>query len=329
MSDDEVAGVGLSPNQLNKYRWRVEKLVEKVYSHEPLQLVIGKELIPNLITVEGKTFNPDVDNKEDVIFAIENISPFKKIYINGTVEDEEVKVVSSQVIKTPEFGGKPSGYACKLEHAMLGSVKSQLTVAIENNGGQPITIKAGPNNYGGIVDVVSTPGHPKSDIHFLNAEGEEVAFISHKAGKASNDFQQYSGVSKFIDHPEVITFIEDVKDYYGGDDIPSRGVKQRLIEDEELKLKSIYGHNFGNGEFGIDNVNLLIQGDVKLQQIGQATYDIAGSIMFDNGVVPDRGYEPSLIITYRTARSNRYFNNGRLGIWPTANIHKNRNDHLI
>lgn len=329
MSGDEVAGVGLSPNQLNKYRWRVEKLVDKVFSQEPLQLAIGKDIIPNLITVEGKTFDPSVDSKEEVVEAIQNISPFKKIYINGMVEDEEVKVVSSQVVKTPEFGGKPSGYACKLEHAMLGSVKHQVTVAIENNGGQPITIKAGPNTYGGIVDVVSTPGHPKSDIHFKNVDGEEVVFISHKAGQKSDDFQQYSGIAKFSDHPEVITFMEDVKDYYNGIVIPNKAVKQRAIQDEELMLKSVYGHHFGNGEFGIDNVNLLIQGDVRLQQMGNGQYAIAGSVIFENGDIPNQGYEPSLIITYRAARYNKYFANGRLGIWPTVNNYKKRTDHYI
>ena len=64
----------------------------------------------------------------------------------------------------------------------------------------------------------STPGTPKSDFHFLDLEGKEIVWMSHKDGSKASDFQQWGGISKNVpnthNHKETKEFLGDLKENF-------------------------------------------------------------------------------------------------------------------
>jgi hypothetical protein len=169
-----------------------------------------------------------------------------------------------------------------------------------------------------VVSVISSPFGYKSDFHFMDTEGNAVLHISHKYGNSPRDFQQWSGTSRrfqkaIFDHPETISFISALQGM--GNELPRASTVARRIKDNTLKQLAIYGTDFGS-EFGLNNVEAVLQGSLSLKNIGDCYMLIASHHGLRNPVVPSESYEPVFLAVHKKDRSDHGIKNARVTINP-------------
>lgn len=190
-----------------------------------------------------------------------------------------------------------------------------------------------------IVDRVDkVDGTPKADFQLIDENGASFVFISHKDGKTAKDFQQYGGVSdeKLRNHPEVVEFLalmkevsKDVDNDFSKLDVREYAVP---IKDPKLAEMAMFGNDVG-GSFSIDNVQLVMQGDIILDPIksdeGEGCYALnaSGHVMLNPALTGNKlqisssdSYWPCLYVSFRTGMGGSYgFKNARFFIWPLGN----------
>lgn len=178
-------------------------------------------------------------------------------------------------------------------------------------------------------------GTPKADFKIVDEDSEPFIFISHKDGKTAKDFQQYGGISdsKIFNHPEVVAFVNQMKaintDF---SELPVGGREFAvIIKDPKLAAMSIFGYELG-GSFGLNNVHLIMQGDILLDPIkteyGEGCYTLSasGHYLLNPGLTGNKlamsegdSYWPALYVSYRKGQGGTYgFKNARFGIWPSG-----------
>jgi hypothetical protein len=74
------------------------------------------------------------------------------------------------------------------------------------------------------------------------------------------------------------------------------------IKDKKLMFSLVYGKDFG-GQFGPNNVQIVIQGDVLFKKLKSGVYELTGSHVLINGEIPEGEYYPYLMSKYRSDRS--------------------------
>lgn len=159
----------------------------------------------------------------------------------------------------------------------------------------------------------------KADFCFIDIDGKEVGFVSHKHGISPRDFQQWSGTSKrfqeeVFSHPETQDFISTLKERFD-DILPSASTVARKISDQRLKHIAVFGNDFEK-EFGKNNVEAVMQGELKLID-KKDYYELVGShYTIKNGEIPLYGYEPVLMAVHKRDRSDHWIKNCRLTINP-------------
>jgi hypothetical protein len=147
-------------------------------------------------------------------------------------------------------------------------------------------------------DVQEIKGMPKSDFEFYDKNGKSVVFISHKKGGGPGAFQQYGGISKLLNNSIIRMYIQKLEEVVfadtGGYDFKSGIGYYQIIKDIELCKKSIYGLNYGQSTYGINNCNIVYQGEGKLVNKGDH-YIINAELVHYNGEIPSRnGYKPCI-----------------------------------
>jgi hypothetical protein len=221
----------------------------------------------------------------------------------------------SQLEKTAEFGGKGTGFGTRIEDAELASLQAQL---LDLKGNNPeITIRVGDRDVS-VADVVTTPGTPKSDFHFINSQGDSVAWVSHKDGSAATHFGQWGGMSDremlpvYNANPsvkqEVAQFIQDIKAIVG-EEMPRATTIARPAS-ELFQMISIYGNGFG-GNRGPQNVDVVLQGPVTISN-GQ----LVAPNMHSNGEPVKGAFEPAMMAMYKGDRSNFGIAGSRFSMYP-------------
>jgi len=97
----------------------------------------------------------------------------------------------------------------------------------------------------------------------------------------------------------------------------------RPIKDSNLKMLAIYGPDYGK-PFGYDNVTLLLQGNVKLNKIGNNTYEFDAAHISYNGEAPEGEYDAVLYGRYNPSRGgNHGIKALRSSIMPLAKLSGN------
>lgn len=217
--------------------------------------------------------------------------------------------------KTPEFGGKGVGAGTAAEDMHLREFQKELANVMKKAKVATIDMIVGKRRIKNVVAMDSTPGVPKADFHLLDLDGNEVAWISHKAGKSSKDFQQYGGVT----HPviqqskEVQKFIEDIRD------IRPEGLDRgesfwREVKETKVIHQSIWGIDYGKKR-GRNNVDEFHQGLMKLKKSGKS-YKIVSTHYANNGEEPKGEYDAYYVARYQGARGQFGIENVRLGVFP-------------
>lgn len=249
------------------------------------------------------------------------LDSLKNGIIPDTFETEDGKTVRlTGLEKTGEFGGKGAGFSTRDEDSALADLNKQLTAMKGDN--QSVSLQIGDKTVD-VAGFVSTPGTPKSDFHAVDADGNEVAWLSHKKGSKAKDFGQWGGMSDremkvvYASMPEakdeILKFAKDVIDKYPDGAIPRATTLARKITNGKLRGISIYGNGFG-GERGQQNVDLVLQGD----PIFQGNKLVATGSAHSNGERLQGEFEPVLMAMYKGDRDNFGVKGARFSIYPAG-----------
>jgi hypothetical protein len=192
---------------------------------------------------------------------------------------------------------KPTGNRANVmaaEEAAIRDLNKIFKALVKKQGPINIKVKGSKrifNNCVGVRNVseqVHIPGigkrEAKSDFNIIDADGNDVIFISHKKTGGAKAFQQYGGTTPAAgstkmkeetngpsewagnvieQHKEVQSFLGQVARRYdnAGGTLPNPMYK--IIKDKHLIMMSVFGPEYkanGPQNFSIDNVNVIGQG---------------------------------------------------------------------
>lgn len=301
MSEYLPSKVGLSSRTLLKKPGRLDNFVRRYRNQQPF--VRRGDAEPSLY----------LEYSADVLEQLEsNQIPC----VFKDVDGNDIRL--SELQKTPEFGGKYRGCSTLAEDIALKTLQDQLD-SIKTHEYEDVEITVG-NETVLANSVVSTPGTPKSDFHFVDSQQNEVAWISHKDGYSAGCFGQWGGISDrelesvYQEYPEVYdevtSFVEDVRDFVGNT-MPRATTIARPISSKHLKMVAVYGKAYG-GELGQQNVTAVLQGAVKIQN-GKL---VASSCNHYNSQELDQEYEPMLMAMYKGDRDQFGIKGARFSVYP-------------
>ena len=226
----------------------------------------------------------------------------------------------SQLFKDDAFKTRTGNPTAK-EEEQIKLVREQLEKIKQNIGSDFIRLKVGNNTYE-VTDVESTPGTPKSDMNFIGRNGVRLGFCSLKDGATAGAIQQWGGASVSREpliaaHPEVQAFIKTAKEMFPTE-IPQGTTVAREISDQKLRMQGIYGSGYG-GSLGVNNVDVLLQGTVRINSINFTEYKITGSAMtHSNGSTLPPEYQPVLMAIYKGDRSDYGIKNARINLYSKS-----------
>jgi hypothetical protein len=223
----------------------------------------------------------------------------------------------SMLYKDSDFSNRTQ-YTTAKQDKQINNVAIAINNIKEKTGLDYVSIKIIDQIYN-IKDVKSLEDKSKADLCFIDLHGNEVGYVSHKHGISPKDFQQWSGTSKrfqqeIYDHPETKDFIYTLKTIFD-DYLPPASSVARKIKDDNLKNIAVFGNDFGK-EFGKNNVEAVMQGELKLFEL-QDYYALTGShYTIKNGDIPLYGYEPVFMAVHKRDRSDHWIKNCRVTINP-------------
>ncbi len=170
------------------------------------------------------------------------------------------------------------------------------------------------------VLIVYVAGTPKADFALAAGDTAKI-FISHKDGSKPTDFLRWSGISSIKDDPAVASFVEAIKEENGGVFEPGQ-TYTRPITEEGFAYKAIYGKDFGSEEYGINNVQCVIQGSVTLTP-ADGVYELGGTGNIWTGEIPEGAYAPVFFAQYRSGRRDLGLENCESLVTPATKITRN------
>ena len=227
-------------------------------------------------------------------------------------------------LKTPEFGGKGMGSGTAAEDRYLASFRAELerVMAEEQDGAIDMLVGGRKVNVSGVGQ---PKGTPKADFFLYDDEGEPVAWLSHKAGSKSNDFQQYGGLTPrgtagaFERSKQVNAFIFKLTELFPNGMKSGDSVKREIKLDRDGKdivRKSIYGIDYG-GKRGLNNIDEFHQGEMKLAKKGKY-YVIKSNHSAENGYVPTDDYKAIFYARYSSDMNHFGITSMRVGVFTST-----------
>jgi hypothetical protein len=285
-----------------------------------LSIFLNKIKLKKPFTIEcgsGKTVKLHTEYSKYSLKDFERLKDKRGTILFETINPKG-KVRLSQLCKTSEFAGRTQKTTVA-EDKEVASLNKQLTEIMDSTGFDYVKVKVGKNNYT-VKSVIKTKGMPKSDFSFVDTKGKAVGFISHKDGTSPKGFQQWSGTSQqnaneIYKHKETQDFIKTLKGMFP-DGMPNATTVGRKINSPKLKKMAVYGQDVGAPRTGINNVDVLLQGTVKLKKTG-SSYEVTSSIHTKSNGQPISGlYEPILLAVYKGDRSDHGIKGARITINP-------------
>ena len=228
----------------------------------------------------------------------------------------------SQLYKDDAFKTRKGNPNAKEEY-QIKFVREQLEKIKEKIGSDFVKLRVGNNTYE-VTEVEKTPGfpEPKSDMNFIGRNGVRFGFCSLKSGVTARSIQQWGGTSVRFEpiiaaDPEVQAFVKTAKEMFPTE-IPQGTTVARKISNQKLRMQAIYGSGYG-GSFGINNVNVVLQGTVGINAISFTEYKITGSAMtHSNGSTLPPEYQPVLMAIYKGDRSDYGIKNARINLYSKS-----------
>ena len=294
---------------------------------------------------KGEGFTLDKDKKTKVVIGGKNAAATKKLLaklstVSALTENFKVKqtiilptvngglVKLNSLYKDAEFAGRTQASTAKEDYA-LALLREGINTALRKEGTDFIIVRINNVDYkvNGITTQRKVGGDVKSDFN-LTYNRSSVVWISHKDGGGVKGFQQWGGVTSragafFASHPEVLDFAKAVKAKTNGV-MPPATTYARPIKDAMLRLRSIYGPDYGTGSFGFNSCTVVLQGDPILLRENNGKYTLKSDEPFHyarkkSGVAKESvsdSYQPTLMAIYKGDRSNFDIRGARFAIQP-------------
>lgn len=307
---------------------RLVKLYDMIQSGKPLHKTDGNEVILKFASEEYAD-----------LFKNRDLQGIKKVAGNGVntfpffLDSQNNSITLNDLLKTPDFGGKGAGSGTVVEDENLYILKKKLNNLIGAEGGT-IRVVVGNKTFE-IAGAETQSGMPKSDFNLLDSQGKPVIFISHKKaggkGATADDFIRWSGYTMYADHPEVSAFNNALVKFLQDNNLEGLPNASRFIapiNDKELIRKLIYGPEYG-GENSKGNVNIIIQGEVEFENIGENKYRLTGEHTLLPPNTPEGEYTPYLTAGYRGDRKMFGIQNNEAIAMTKAIAHRSSNVYLL
>lgn len=179
------------------------------------------------------------------------------------------------LVKPP--GKDPHAY----EKRILMQLQTQLAQILAECGQESIPVRVDVFQFN-LARVEKTNGHPRADFVFITPRGTDILYMSHKAPK----HQQHSGVIRdFPNHPETLSFYQEVK-VRKPDGFKTKEKKLlRPVQDRMLAGAALFGAHFGQKLFGASNCNCFAVGELVLQEAEDGVYELkADEYLVNRGV---------------------------------------------
>jgi hypothetical protein len=170
-----------------------------------------------------------------------------------------------------------------------------------------------------VQEVIDLPENTqKADMMGVDAEGNPTLFISYKE-KSRGTPQQWGGISKRNEysqwvHPETQSFIADVAK--SRHKYPEGFFARRKIKDRDIKMRAVYGSDYGSPSFGPNNVHFVAVGDIQLGRSGSYLALSARERLLFSGDAPPKTFSPVFAARFDGNRSDCGIPFTRLGIFP-------------
>lgn len=244
--------------------------------------------------------------------------------ISAKVDNRPVKLkYPKDFYKSPEFGGKGVGAGTAAEDSYLKLFRKELEAVLLKESAAYIDLQIGGRTVRCTgIDKTKQTGRraPKSDFSIIGPNEEEIAWISHKAGKKASDFQQYGGVSDtaYLRMPEIVKFGDDVKAIYP-QGMTKGATVYRKIQNPHIIGMSVYGLNYKRSTRDNENIDEFHQGQMKLSKSGNA-YVITSEHKGLNGDIPTGEYSAYLVARYTGTVKYLGIIDARVGIFPKGKI---------
>lgn len=151
-----------------------------------------------------------------------------------------------------------------------------------------------------ITKAFKVEGTPRADFLLTNNRNSYL-YVSHKDGTGVNGFQQYSGMTKELpirNHPEVIQFVEKIRDYMGGEFTKDfKANYSTKIKDYDLAAYSMFGKNY-KLTANEDNCQIIVQGEIGFNQIETNLYTLSCSHSILNPQINPSKFNPETLKEY-------------------------------
>jgi hypothetical protein len=188
-----------------------------------------------------------------------------------------------------------------------------------------ITLKIHGFTFNKVIGCIPvTNGEPKADV-VLVCLGDGYlypdCYLSYKMGSTAKDFQNYSGLSE-KSSPYIFNSKESLQFYTLLGNMSSSNIKEdvyQIINDKKIIGLSVWGMDYGNGKFGVNNCHFIAQGSPTItgNTLKYTHSHKNGDFNFD------KTYQPVFGARYASGRGNKGPNgikadNFRIGIFPRA-----------
>ena len=229
----------------------------------------------------------------------------------------------SRIFKTKDLGGRENPEKC--EAKQIGEINSAIN-SVNTGAGVSIKVGAGDEDVvHGIVSCQKVVGTPKADCSLNTVDGP-VAWMSLKCADDGSQMNQWSGVSDFVNYPEVQEFTSQLTlMILGKPRLEGRYWKQ-IPAGSGLSYVATFGKKATPaGPRSADNVNMILatNSQISLSPLkgggGYAFSPPSGFVMYNTGQVPSGGWTPILAARYTSGRGGKLgLTDVRVGVFPIA-----------
>lgn len=233
-------------------------------------------------------------------------------------------VVPLNHLMKPEGVGRAGKGAEEKEDVAVSGLHGQITQAMKEAGAKSIKIKhlGKTYNIAGARKVVAgdfSGRKPKGDIILHDEAGKPQIFLSHKAGAAATQAQNYEGLSGHGDNPQVAKFISDLqskhpKGLQSGQSFVRR-FTTKTKADKHLHKAAMFGSDHDSDTRSVHNVQSIAHGAVGISPAGRGTHVLTSDKFIHNDETFNHAEHPvEFTARYMKDRKDNGVGNARIGI---------------
>jgi hypothetical protein len=284
--DFESSKKTLSSTELVKVRsegMRIRKFIELIEAEHEFTLIDGKKVLIDK-NVLGKL--KDFANEAEQIYKTSGYVPQdarktlikQKFGTNNIVipvtylplvdgKGVEGQVYLTSIKKPIEMGAEGAESREAKQRAAMDAFQKLIDQAVETSGTDSINIKIGKNIVKEVIGIEEQKlvggVKPKADFYLVR-KNDTPYFLSHKDERSL----QWGGVSTFRNSPDVKNFLQQLQKFYTNPNgevvIPEKSTIGCEILSETLKMKVVFGKDFGSGQSGPNNIDAVMRGHAIL-----------------------------------------------------------------